>query len=365
MSEEKAPEAPIVLVTGASGFVGGHCIQQLLDSNLYRVRGTVRSVSKYEGKMEYFKRDDHKYQLELVEANLGVEEGWKEAVKDCSYVLHVASPVPTEQPKDEMEVVGPALSGVEFVVSAALNEPKMKRVIYTSSISAVHEGLRNTVNVPFTEEHWSKLDTLIPYSKSKHLAEKRFWELINAQTDTNVGGVSINPGFILGPVINGTYNASQEMIRRIINREMPMVPDVYYGVIDVRDVATSHISAMTNEKAPGNRYICVSETIHVRDMCNYIKDEFKQYGYNPPTRVAPNFLLSVLSICDDAIKSFVLPYLGWNYKFDATKIRDDGVLKEFYSPKDMTIAMAHSLIDYGAVKDKRPYKEGGYIPSSL
>lgn len=65
-------DIPIVLITGASGFIASHVVQQLLDTGEFRVRGTVRSTAKAQPTRDAFPK------LELVEADLTRDEGWKE-----------------------------------------------------------------------------------------------------------------------------------------------------------------------------------------------------------------------------------------------------------------------------------------------
>lgn len=306
--------------------------------------------------MEYFKAPHHEHELELVAATLDEEKGWKEAVNGASYVLHVASPVPIEQPEDPQEIIGPAVSGVENLVKAALAEPSMKRIIFTSSIAAVYAGYKQAKS-DFSSADWSVLEHSVPYSQSKHHAEKKFWELINAQTDTSVQGVSINPGFVNGPVLNGTFNSSQEVIRRLMLRELPMVPDTYWGIVDVRDIATAHVNAMTAEKAPGNRYIVVSETTPFITISKILADEFGSQGYDPPTSQAPDFLLRVASLCDKSLRNFVVPNLGWNFQFDTSSTKEDLGMEAFIPAKEAILTMATSMIEHGIIPDKRPKKK--------
>ena len=104
----------LVLVTGASGFIAAHIVQQLLISG-YRVRGTVRDLND-RSRTEPLKTlcPSAAYPLELVEADLLDAGCWGEAVKGCKYVLHVACPWPAEVPKYEDDVIKPAVEGRFF-----------------------------------------------------------------------------------------------------------------------------------------------------------------------------------------------------------------------------------------------------------
>jgi nucleoside-diphosphate-sugar epimerase len=162
----------LVLVTGASGYIATHIVKLLLEDN-YRVRGTVRSL-KDEKKLAPLRNlvPNSKHQIELVEADLNDEKSWINAVKDCTYVIHTASPFPNEVPRDENEVIKPAVNGTLFVFRACVQEgSKVKRVVLTSSVAAINGDILAT-NHPFTEKDWPELTNLAPYPKSKALAEK-------------------------------------------------------------------------------------------------------------------------------------------------------------------------------------------------
>ena len=128
-------EQDLILVTGASGYLSTHVIKQLLESGL-RCRGTVRSLTN-KSKVDPLRAlvKNAKYELELVEADLLDESSWIAAVKDCTHVIHTASPVPSHVPEQENEVILPALNGVLNVFRACVQEgSKVKRVALTSSM---------------------------------------------------------------------------------------------------------------------------------------------------------------------------------------------------------------------------------------
>ena len=111
-----------VLVTGATGFIGLHCIAQLLQQG-YSVTGTVRSPNRIEEvKQAISEQQLSTENLSFVEADLTKDEGWNEAVAGCDYVLHVASPFIVGVPKHEDELIIPAVEGTRRVIEAAINE---------------------------------------------------------------------------------------------------------------------------------------------------------------------------------------------------------------------------------------------------
>ncbi|XP_074624933.1 uncharacterized protein LOC141883373 isoform X4 [Acropora palmata] len=243
-----------VLVTGASGFLASHIVLQLLERGDYMVRGTVRSLKndKKVAPLRNLKLENGTYELELVEADLTNKESWTEAVKDCTFVIHVASPFPAERPRDEMEVIRPAVEGTKNVLEAcAKTKGGVKRVVLTSSTAAICGG-RYDEGIVFSEKEWASEEASSPYGKSKLQAEKTAWELVeNLPDDEKFELCTINPGFILGPILQGTLCTSMELHQRFLQREVPMVPNLCYPACDVRDVAGAHITAMTSPTAPG------------------------------------------------------------------------------------------------------------------
>src|SRR3954452_9377509 len=157
--------AETVLVTGAAGFIAGHVIEELFRHG-YAVRGTVRDLAAAD-KVAHLKALDG--ELDLVEASLDSDAGWADAVAGCRYVLHVASPNPPAVPKDENDVIRPAVDGTLHVLRAAAADGGVERVVLTSSIAAVTAG--HPVPRAYTEDDWSIADQSPPYEKSKTLAE--------------------------------------------------------------------------------------------------------------------------------------------------------------------------------------------------
>src|ERR1700750_81713 len=165
-----------VLVTGGSGFIGSHCILQLLAAG-HRVRTTVRSLNRGADVRAMLKQGgaepgDH---LSFFVADLEKDAGWPEAISGCDYVLHVASPLPPSVPKNEDELIIPAREGTLRVLRAA-RDARVKRVVLTSSCGAVYYG-NSTQKAPFDETSWTIVNgELTAYVKSKALAERAAWD---------------------------------------------------------------------------------------------------------------------------------------------------------------------------------------------
>eukprot|EP00340_Litonotus_pictus_P007042 CAMPEP_0170519956 /NCGR_PEP_ID=MMETSP0209-20121228/5175_1 /TAXON_ID=665100 ORGANISM="Litonotus pictus, Strain P1" /NCGR_SAMPLE_ID=MMETSP0209 /ASSEMBLY_ACC=CAM_ASM_000301 /LENGTH=289 /DNA_ID=CAMNT_0010805959 /DNA_START=20 /DNA_END=886 /DNA_ORIENTATION=+ len=271
---------PKVLVTGVTGFLGSWVLKYLIEEGKYSVRGTVRNVNDQE-RLAPFKKafGDQIDQVELVSAELNDEKALAEAVKGCTYVFHVASPLPAVQPKDENEVIVPAVNGVKFVMQAAVASG-VKRVILTSSCTNINT-YDSTPEVDETTWSTSIIDKLIPYYKSKLLAEKAAWEIYEANKG-KIELVAINPAAIIGPPITTKGFFSGDFIKAVLVGAIPEVPFTYYNWTDVRDVARTHINAL--EGKDGNRYISAGDNYSIAEVAEMIKKDWGKYGYNVTTK---------------------------------------------------------------------------------
>ena len=290
-----------VMVTGITGYIGQHCGAELLRQG-YEVVGTVRSMEKAETVREGIARVAPVENLTFVKADLLSNEGWDEAMSDCKYVLHVASPFIIANPDDENEVISPAVDGTLRVLSAA-KAAGIKRTVVTSSTVAITSG---KLSGHYGTDSWSDPDADIgTYAKSKTLAEQAAWEFARSN---DIDLVVINPGGVMGPTLTGRVEGeSLTMISDIITGKYPLVPNISVGFIDVRDVAKLHVSAMTAEGAVGKRFIASSdEPLHLKEVTGILKNA----GYKKAsTRQAPKFLLKIMSIFDDQVKG-LLPMVG-------------------------------------------------------
>ncbi len=111
----------LILVTGASGYVGKWCVVKLLEAG-YRVRGTVRNSAKAAQVRETIAAKlsaDAVLRLDLVEADLLSDAGWPQAMQGVAAVMHTATVVRADEPRDPNVVVRPAIEGTERVLSAS------------------------------------------------------------------------------------------------------------------------------------------------------------------------------------------------------------------------------------------------------
>ncbi|WP_372661219.1 SDR family oxidoreductase [Amycolatopsis kentuckyensis] len=250
----------LVLVTGGTGYLGGHTIVRLLADG-HRVRATVRDLDRASDVRAAVGPGD----LEVVAADLGADDGWAAATKGVDYVLHVASPFPPAAPEDDDEVMRPARDGAVRVLAAA-REAGVRRVVLTSSFAAVGYGA--VPREEYTEADWTDpADPNSAYIRSKVIAERAAWDQAAAGPELTV----INPAGIFGPVLGGRLSSSVALVRGMLDGAMPVVPPLYFGVVDVRDVADLHVRAMTHPAAAGERFLAAAgEALSFLDLARIL-----------------------------------------------------------------------------------------------
>jgi len=144
----------MVLVTGGSGFIGSHCILQLLAAG-HQVRTTVRNLKRESDVRAMLSQGGAEPgdRLSFAAADLESDAGWAQAAAGCEFVLHVASPFPSTVPRDENELIVPAREGALRVLRAA-RDAGVKRVVLTSSSAAISYG-RGPPPARYDETHWT------------------------------------------------------------------------------------------------------------------------------------------------------------------------------------------------------------------
>jgi dihydroflavonol-4-reductase len=272
------------------------------------VRATVRSLDGEAGLREAVSRggaDDTG--LELVAADLTSDDGWPVALKGVEEVHHVASPIPSAQPKDPDELIVPAREGTVRVLKAA-RDAGARRVVLTSSFAAVGYSPKEVRD--YTEADWTDPDTpgLPPYPRSKAIAERAAWDFIGADGgDTQL--VVVNPTFIAGPSLVPALRSTLTAFKAIIEGTMPALPRQRFGVVDVRDVAVAHITAMATPAAVGKRFLLLADgpTITWLGLAQILRDYLGPAGKHVTTDEAPGEDPSPLTIHNDRAKQ----ELGW------------------------------------------------------
>ena len=339
-----------ILVTGGSGFIGSHCILQLLAAG-HQVRTTVRSLKREGDVRAMLKEGDAEPgdRLSFIAADLENDAGWPEAVAGCDFVLHVASPFPATVPKSEDELIVPAREGALRVLRAS-RDAGVKRVVLTSSFAAIGYG-QKPQQQPLNETNWTDPNAadVLPYAKSKTLSERAAWDFI-AKEGGNLELSVVNPVGVFGPVLGPDYSTSILFVQRMMDGAVPGCPKLYFGAVDVRDVADLHMRAMTDRAAKGERFLAVAgDFISVLDMAKILKRHMGAAAKRVPTRELPNWLVRVAALRDPAVKQ-ILPELG--KRKNATNEKAKRLLG--WAPRsseESIVATAESLVRLGLLKD--------------
>jgi nucleoside-diphosphate-sugar epimerase len=338
---------PQVLVTGATGFIATHIIHQLLTEGRVKVRGTVRSVAN-EAKVKplYELVPNATYPLELVEADLSSDEKWGEAIRNCSHVYHVASPLPPGIPQDENQLITPAVNGTLSVLKACAEAGTVKRVVLTSSVAAVCAGLYAKDTREYTEDDWSDEVICPPYEKSKLKAELAAWEFLETLEDNvKFELIAINPAVVVGPPLTTATGEATSLtsVKKLIGNEIPALIPLNLPLVDVRDVAAAHIAAMNIQGINGERFIITAENRWIKEIADVITHEFASQGYKVPSLVAPKAGVWIMKFFDVTIK-MIYPCLD-----NVIRLRNDKMKSLLgIQPRDIN----QSIVDtcYGLIK---------------
>jgi len=338
-----------VLVTGGSGFVASHCIVQLLQKG-YQVKTTVRSLSKKQeiiamlitGGITSFER------VQFIEADLNSDNNWNEAVKDCRYVLHVASPIGLSVPDTAEEMIRPAVDGTLRVLKAA-RDGGVQRVVMTSNFGAVGYSHKDPSKL-ITEESWTDPNEkgLSAYNKSKVLAERAAWDFIK-QEGNQLELAVVNPVAIFGPSLSEKLSSGYELLKNIMDGTMKAIPNIELAIVDVRDLADLHIKAMESPDAKGQRFLALSDgTMTLPAVAQFLKNKMPAATAKISTRTVPDWVIRFTALFNKKAKA-IAPSLGVNRKASNQKAKQ--VLGwQPHSKEEALLAAAESLVKYGAVK---------------
>lgn len=338
--------AKLVLVTGISGFIAKHCAVELL-KNGYEVRGTLRDLKKSEAIKTTLAKHCDISKLSFVDADLNADAGWHDAMVGVWGVAHLASPFPLSQPKNEQELIKPAVEGTLRVLKAAIAN-NVQRFVQTSSIAAIMEGHPRDRTTPYTEADWTVVNGpgVNAYSKSKTLSEQAGRDYM-ATAKSTMHYSSVNPGFVLGPMLDTDIGSSAEVILMFMKGKYPGSPRLSFPTVDVRDIAVMHRLALETNEASGGRYMGCAETSWFVDMMRPIKAQLGQQARKVPSAQVPDFIMRIIALFDPAARS-VVSGLGHESKFDNSQTRK--ALNVSFRPiTESAPAMAKSLVDLGLV----------------
>jgi nucleoside-diphosphate-sugar epimerase len=326
-----------ISVTGGTGYIGSWVVKELLEKG-YRVRVNVRSMEKVE-KYAHIKilpnADSH---LEIFEADLLVDGSFDKAADGADAIIHLASPF-TLRFKDPLkDLVEPAVKGTRNVLNAANKSATVKRVVLTSSVAAVHGDnidMKELGVKEFTEEHFNTTSSLKhqPYSFSKVQAEKEAWKIHSEQDKWSL--VVINPSFVMGPSLTGRSNSeSLQLMKDLLSGKYRFgAPELYFGFVDVRDVAKAHVLALENENLTG-RFILAERVASFMDLVAVVNRNFPKQ-YKLPKMVAPKPLLLLVSRMFGLTPKFVKRNVGHPIAFNTNRSKQE--LGLAYTPFEQTV----------------------------
>jgi len=317
-----------IAVTGASGFIAGELIFQLLAKG-YRVKGSVRDVTN-ETKTKHLKESFPK--LELFQADLLNEGSFDKAFEGCDYVMHTASPFQLEVADPQRDLVDPAVNGTKNVLGAALKAGTVKRVVLTSSVAAVISEAVPPADKIWAEDDWNRDSTLSkgPYRLSKRLAEEAAWSFVGEHPQLEL--VVINPTFIVGPPHSSRVDStSVRVVKQMLSGELleSGTKPVCLGCVDVRDVARAHINAMEMKEAKGRYLITSTEGFSHLELATMLKEAPEFSHYPLPDKAAAPF--------------------SYRPKFSSTKAERELGITYISIPQSL-VDMGRKLVELGVVE---------------
>ncbi|MDB9724860.1 NAD-dependent epimerase/dehydratase family protein [Salibacteraceae bacterium] len=345
-----------VMVTGANGYVASWLVKRLLDEGI-TVHAAVRNPAN-KAKIQHLLdiAESSKGELKFFKADLLSSGSYKAAMEGCELVYHTASPFFLEVKNPQKDLIEPALNGTSNVLQSANEVDSVKRVVVTSSCAAIYTDAIDTVNAPggaITEELWNTTSSLDyqPYSYSKTLAEKKAWEIVQAQDRWDL--VTINPSFVMGPALNAhAPSESLSTLKTLGGGDMKMgAPKMGVGVVDVRDVAESHFKAGYTPEAKG-RYITSGHNSDFLEMGTVLLPKFGD-RFPLPKKALPKWLVMLVGpLTNKAFtRTFVKKNVNIPWKADTSKIRNE--LGMSFRPLRETMEDAFQvLVDEGILKAK-------------
>ena len=291
--------AGTVFVSGGSGYIAGFLIRQLVSEG-WTVHTTVRNLARETEVRASLAVDDSK--VKFFAADLTSDAGWAEAMAGCSHAAHVASPIPPGPPKHEDDLIVPARDGALRALRAS-KAAGIKRFVMTSSMAAIAYGREKAL---FTEADWTDPASpdAYPYVRSKTLAERAAREWVAAEG----GGIefcTVNPALVIGPLQSGDFSPSVEAIKKLLDGSFPGLPNIGFGIVDVRDVADMHVRCLTLPDMANERFICSGPFLWMRDVAAILKAGLGPQARKVPTRGLPDWLVRISARFDPLIRQVV------------------------------------------------------------
>ena len=286
----------IVVVTGASGYIGSHIVANLLKRGRV-VRATVRDASDPE-RVDHLRALDisHQGSLEIVEMDLFDTASVDAAIKGCSDVIHTAASVIIRASNPQKKIVDPSVIGTQNIVDSIERAGSVKRFIHTSSTAAIRP-MEWTDGQMLTSDTWADDATVEenPYGLAKASAERivRNWHA-SQPADSRPRLVTIHPCMVFGPPMSPRHlRGSLALLMTMIRREIPLNLPMQVSIVDVRDVAEAHVRALTDGKDCG-RYLVVAGDMMMHEMALALKKQHPERKW--ATLQAPYLLALIAAV---------------------------------------------------------------------
>jgi len=339
----------VILITGATGYLGSWVTKKAVDTGKYTVRGTTRNANSSRAKALQEKCPG----INLYELDLLNDEGWAEAFAGVSIVIHTASPFNMDP---NFDYVTPALEGTKRMLRLAKDaRAKVRQFIFTSSLVALNYGDTKLEERMYTEDDWSKFKgDEKTYDASKTFAEREVWKWAKANPDISI--CTVNPGLIVGaPLISGCTTGTLDIWNMMY--EAGYTPPTNLSICTVEDIAEVHINAIDNEISKNHRILCAQI---VPTLCAFEQtaEVFNPMGYNFPTAPLPDCVVCFLFRCCCCINPLQMAknqlYVDW--KLDdslARKLLRKGKHSDFNAA---CVEMTYQIIEDGLLPKKNGYK---------
>lgn len=354
MSTNKISNAP-VLVTGGSGYIASWLVRYLLEAG-HAVHATVRDPKRTDSVKHLHKlAEGQPGTLRLFAADLLKEGSFDEAMQGCEVVMHTASPFVLDGFTDAHEaLVRPAVEGTRNVLEAVNRTASVRRVVLTSSVASVYGDNVDAAHLPdhrLNESHWNDSSSVDhnPYQYSKVAAEREAWRIQKAQKRWDL--VTINPGMVYGPALTTLSQSASidTLISMGDGRLKTGVPDLTYGVVDVRDVAQAHILAALPPAA--GRYLLVAGDVTMLGMARILRKRFGR-GYPFPRATAPKLLVWAFGpLMGPVTRKFISRNVGHPVQFDNRRSIELGV--KYHSIPQTLEEHFQQVIDDGLLRKRK------------
>ena len=342
----------LIVVTGATGFVGKWCVILLLQAG-YRVRGTIRSLGRAEEVRAGVATQtgvDALDRLELVEADLLDDRGWAEAMRGATAVMHVAAAIRADEPKDQTLVIRPAVEGTARVLRFA-NDAGIKRVIMTSSVATVGYGHGHTTGKRvYNETHFTQFEQLKftwAYCVGKTTAERNAWAYAR---EHGMELTTVHPGAILGPAVDKDASISIGLATGLLAGRTTALPSNGFAVVDVRDVAELHLRALENPATIGERYLATAEYLPFHGVASILRAAYPDWPITE--KHAPDWIIKLIARFGGPARQ-IINDIGNEKHYDKSK--SEALLgRPYISARDAVLASAESAIRLGLISKPAP-----------